>query len=74
MTVLSISCSLKYLPTHQRHQKAFYDRGTQPLSKLRGGEPVRMRHGWEWTTAVVVKQRQAPCSYIVTIPDGMQMG
>ena len=61
------------LLTRQQRQKAFYDRGTRPLSKLHEGEPVRMKRGREWTPAVVVKQHQAPRSYIVAIPDGTQM-
>ena len=59
--------------TRQQRQKAFYDRGTRPLSKLHEGEPVRMKRGREWTPAVVVKQHQAPRSYIVDTPDGTQM-
>ena len=46
------------LLTRQQRQKAFYDRGTRPLSKLHEGEPVRMKRGREWTPAVVVKQHQ----------------
>ena len=61
------------LLTRQQRQKEFYDRGTRPLSNLHEGEPVRMKRGREWTPAVVVKQHQAPRSYIVAIPDGMQM-
>ena len=61
------------LLTCQQHQKAFYDHGTRPLSKLHEGEPVRMKRGWEWTPAVVIKQHQAPHSYIVATPDGTQM-
>ena len=61
------------LLTRQQRQKAFYDRGTRPLSKLHEGEPVRMKRGREWTPAVVVQQHQAPRSYIVATPDGTQM-
>ena len=61
------------LLTREQRQKAFYDRGTRPLSKLHEGEPVRMKRGREWTLAVVVKQHQAPLSYIVATPDGTQM-
>ena len=61
------------LLTRQQRQKAFYDRGTRPLFKLHEGEPVRMKRGREWTPAVVVKQHQAPRSYIVATPDGTQM-
>ena len=61
------------LLTRQQRQKAFYDRGTRPLCKLHEGEPVRMKRGREWTPAVVVKQHQAPRSYIVATPDGTQM-
>ena len=32
-----------------------------------------MKRGREWTPAVVVKQHQAPRSYIVATPDGTQM-
>ena len=34
---------------------------------------MRMKRGQEWTPAVVVKQHQAPRSYIVATPDGTQM-
>ena len=61
------------LLTRKQRQKAFYDRGTRPLSQLHEGEPVRMKRGREWTPAVVVKQHQAPRSYIVATPDGTQM-
>ena len=61
------------LLTRQQRPKAFYDRGTRPLSNLHEGEPVRMKRGREWTPAVVVKQHQAPRSYIVATPDGMHM-
>ena len=61
------------LLTRQQRQKAFYDRGTRPLFKLHEGEPVRMMRGREWTPAVVVKQHQAPRSYIVATPNGTQM-
>ena len=61
------------LLTRQQRQKAFYDRGTRPLSKLHEGEPVRMKRGREWTPAVIVQKHQAPRSYIVETPDGTQM-
>ena len=61
------------LLSRQQSQKAFYDRGTRPLSTLHEGEPVRMRRGREWTPAVVVKQHQAPRSYIVATPNGTQI-
>ena len=61
------------LLTRQQRQKAFYDRDTRPLSKLHAGEPVRMKLRREWTPSVVVKQHQAPLSYIVATPDGTQM-
>ena len=61
------------LLSRQQGQKAFYDRGTRPPSTLHEGEPVRMRRGREWTPAVVVKQHQAPRSYIVATPDGTQI-
>ena len=61
------------LLSRQQSQKAFYDRGTRPLSTLHEGELVRMRRGWEWTPAVVVKQHQAPRSYIVATPNGTQI-
>jgi len=61
------------LLTRQQRQKEFYDRGTRPLSRLHEGEPVRMKRGREWTPAVVLKQYQAPRSYIMTTPDGTQM-
>ena len=61
------------LLTRQQRLKAFYDRGTRPLSNLHEGELVRMKRGRDWTSAVVVKQHQAPRSYIVATPDGMQM-
>ena len=61
------------LLTRQQRQKAFYDCGTRPLSKLHDGEPVRVKWGWEWTPAVVIKQHQACRSYIVTTLDRMQM-
>ena len=61
------------LLTRQQRQKAFYDRGTRPLSKLHQGEPVRMKWGRDWTPAVVVQQHQTPRSYIVATPDGTQM-
>ena len=53
------------LLTRQQRQKASYDRGTRPLSKLQEGEPVQMKRGMEWKPAVVVKQHQARRSYIV---------
>ena len=54
----------------QQRQKAY--RGTRSLPTLREGESVRiyMQQGREWTSAVVVKQHQAPRSYIVATPDG----
>jgi len=61
------------LLTRQQRQKEFYDRGTRQLSKLHEGEPVRMKQGREWTPPVVLKQHQAPRSYIVATLDGMQM-
>ena len=61
------------LLTRQQRQKAFYDRGTRPLSKLHEGKPVRMKRGRDWTPAVVVQQHQTPRSYIVVTPDGTQM-
>ena len=57
----------------QRRQKAYYDHGTRPLSTLREGKPVRTQQGREWTPAVVVKQHQAPRSYIVATADGTQI-
>ena len=57
----------------QQRQKAYYDRGTRPLPTLREGESVRMQQGREWTPAVVVKQHQAPRSYIIATPDGTQI-
>ena len=69
----STSQVLQKLLSRQRSQKAFYDRGTRPLSTLHEGEPVRIRRGREWTPAVVVKQHQAPRSYIVATPDGTQI-
>ena len=61
------------LLTSQQRQKAFYDRGTQPFSKLHEGEPVRMKRGREWTPSVVVKKHKAPHLYIVATLDGTQM-
>ena len=61
------------LLTRKRRRRGFYDRGTRPLSKLHESEPVRMRRGREWTLAVVVKQHQAPRSYILATPDGTHM-
>ena len=61
------------LLTRQQRQKAFYDRDTRPLSKLHEGEPVWMKLRREWTPVVVVKQHQAPLSYILATPDWTQM-
>ena len=59
------------LLARQQRQKAFYDRGTRPLSKLHEG--VRMKRGRKWTPAVVIKRHQALRSNIAAIPDGTQM-
>ena len=52
------------LLTRQQRQKAFYYRGTRPLSKLHEDEPERMKRGREWTPVVAVKQHQGPRLYI----------
>lgn len=61
------------LLTRQQRQKAFYYRGTRPLSKLHEGEPERMKRGREWTPVVAVKQHQAPRLYLMATPDGTRM-
>ena len=61
------------LPSNQRSQKNFYDRGTRPLPELHQSEAVRIQQGREWKPAVVVKQHVASRSYIVATPDGTQM-
>ena len=62
---------------HKNHTRSpcrsVYDRGTRPLPALRQGEPVRIRQEGMWMPAVVVKQHQAPRSYIVATPDGSQL-
>lgn len=49
----------------QQHQKAYYGLGTWLLSTQREGKSVRIQQGRELRSAVVAKQHQAPCSYIV---------
>ena len=61
------------LLSHQQHQKTFHDRGTRPLPALCQGEPVRIRQERMWMPAVIVKQHQAPRSFIVATPDGSQL-
>ena len=58
------------LLSHQQRHKAFYDRGTRPLSKLHEGEPKQMKRGRERTPVVVIKQHQAPRLYIMATPYG----
>ena len=69
----STSSIRRDLLTRQQRQKAFYDRGTRPLSKLHEGEPVRVKRRRKWTPAVVVKRHQALRSNIAAIPDETQM-
>ena len=59
------------LKARQRKQKAYYDRGTKPLSKLNVGDSVRVRLGRrDWTPAVVTELHSAPRSYLVTTENG----
>ena len=59
------------LKARQRKQKAYYDRGTKPLSKLNVGDSVRVRLGRrDWTPAVVTQLHSAPRSYLVTTENG----
>ena len=59
------------LKARQRKQKAYYDRGTKPLSKLNVSDSVRVRLGRrDWTPAVVTQLHSAPRSYLVTTENG----
>ena len=59
------------LKARQRKQKAYYDRGTKPLSKLNVGDSVTVRLGRrDWTPAVVTQLHSAARSYLVTTENG----
>ena len=55
----------------QQQQKTQYDRrGTRPLSPLKPGDNVRVRHKEQWIPARVIANHSAPRSYIVETENG----
>jgi hypothetical protein len=60
----------KALLDRQAKQKQYFDTNTRPLSTLRPGDVVRVRHDEEWRRGRVVLTHDTPRSYIVETEDG----